>query len=360
MAFYNRDAPLVKHIARDGDSEGRPDLLERFRLLDVHMVDEVHPRTDQGAAVADGICLTDHGPEHISTVIRRIGELAYNHGRFCISPYEAYLLAVAAHFHDVGNVYGRKKHERRARNELFDLEEALIGRDIFEKRKISDIAAAHGGRSIGDSKDTIGLMPDDKAVRKLAAILRFADELADDHTRTSAGHRKIMDEHKHVKRESEIYHAYAERLHEVSIDHDSRSVSLRFNVLPQHLRRQYYKDGKRRYLIDEVFCRTLKVHREQVYCGKFMTPDIVSDIVDVEINVCTARYEHVLGKFHYTLEQTGYPEYLGDFHALVADYGLANVQGRTIAGRIEDLLAGAATDGRPLDLNNGPWRRRWW
>ena len=353
MAFYNSGARIVQHIATGGDDcRG---LLERFTRLDKHLVDRVHPSIGQGTALADGILLTDHGPEHISTVIRRIGDLVYVNGRFNVRPYEAYLLAVAAHFHDVGNVYGRKKHERRAHSELFGLSDELTGENTIEKRKISDIAQAHGGHA-GRSKDTIGALPYDRAVRKLAAILRFADELADDRTRTSPTLQKILVEHKEARMESEIYHVYADRLREVEVDHDSHGVRLSFEVLPCHLRKQYWKDGKQCYLIDEIFDRTLKVHREQVYCGKFMAPDIISESTYVEIGVCSHNYERILGKFHYTLEQKGYPDHINDFRVLVSEYGLSGLEGRIVAEGIGDLLESIGDTemdgGTPLDLNS--------
>lgn len=351
MAFYNSDARIVRHIA--ADDEAGDELFARFNRLDVHLVDKVHPSIGQGSALSDRILLTDHGPEHISTVIRRIGDLTFDRGEFKISPYEAYLLAVAAHFHDVGNVYGRHEHERRTHSELFSLEHELTGEDTIEKRKIAAIAQAHGGR-IDGSKDTINALPDDKTLRKLAAILRFADELADDHTRTSKKLRDILGESEEARKESEIYHLYADRLRDVYVDHRSRGVKLCFEVLPCHLCQQYWKDGERRYLIDEIFERTLKVHREQVYCGKFMVPDIVSEVTDVEISVCSASYENILGRFHYTLEQTGYPDHISDFGVLVADYGLSDLEGYVVADGIGEVLKDAADlapGAQPVDLN---------
>lgn len=351
MASYNSKAKIVRHIA-DGD-DPLVDLLERFIRLDKHMVNKVHPSIGQGAALADGIVLTDHGAEHISTVILRIGELAYDEGQFKVTPYDAYLLAVAAHFHDVGNVYGRKKHERRTHSELFQLGVDLTGEDTIEKRKIASIAQAHGGYTAG-SKDTISALPYDKTVRKLAAILRFADELADDYTRTSPTLWNMLRENEAARKESEIYHVYADRLRVVKIDHRSHRVKLRFEVLPCHLRQQYWKDGQQRYLIDEIFERTLKVHREQIYCAKFMAPDIVSDVTDVKISVCSTNYERILGRFHYTLEQKGYPDHIADFRALVAPYGLSDLEGQAVAEGIGEVLSDAANVApgeQPVDLN---------
>lgn len=319
MTDYNDKAPLVLHIKKD--KNGGPELYERFVMLDRHLVNEVHRSVEKGAAAIDGIWLNNHGPKHISTVIRRIGELVSADRQFTVTPYEAYLLAVATHFHDIGNVFGRTGHEKRARSELFRLSPLLTGDDTIEKRKIADIAEAHGGKVDG-SEDTIGSLPNDAPTRRLAAILRFADELADDYTRTWDIDERAMKESERIRKKSEIYHLYSQRLRSVKIDHDSRSVELIFDVLPSHLKKMYYKDGKQRYFLDEIFERTLKVHREQTYCSRFMMPNVVSDRISVKIDVCTPGYDDVLGRFVYTLEQKGYPSYIRDFGALVEEFGL--------------------------------------
>lgn len=92
MTDYNDKAPLVLYIKKD--KEDGPALYKRFVDLDRHLVDKVHKDVEKGVAAADGIWLTDHGPKHISTVIRRIGELV-SAGRDLkvkptIAPYEAY------------------------------------------------------------------------------------------------------------------------------------------------------------------------------------------------------------------------------------------------------------------------------
>ena len=66
-----------------------------------------------------------------------------------------------------------------------------LGKDMVEKKAILDIAKAHGGKVNGD-KDTISKLHDkglilgnDIRYQKIAAILRFADELADDSQRAA-------------------------------------------------------------------------------------------------------------------------------------------------------------------------------
>ena len=57
--------------------------------------------------------LTDHGPQHIETVISRASDLI--RARSCdLSSYEVFLLLAAIHLHDVGNIHGRTGHQYTA------------------------------------------------------------------------------------------------------------------------------------------------------------------------------------------------------------------------------------------------------
>ena len=73
------------------------------------LTEQVHPYVGTGAALKDGGFLTDHGPKHIDTVIQRASSLLAHPSQSFpqISAYEVYILLLAIHFHDVGNIFGR-------------------------------------------------------------------------------------------------------------------------------------------------------------------------------------------------------------------------------------------------------------
>lgn len=350
---------LVEHISASEDGyevkrrSPTVDYLSRYIALSEHLDREVHPKVNAGASAMDSIWLTDHGPEHIATVISRMDDLTYQHGRYVVSPYEAYILLVAAHMHDIGNVFGRSEHEGRVRNVLFEMEDSLVGDDNIEKRMICDIAIAHGGRIADDeavpnaiAMDTIGRMPHERPIRKLAAILRLADELADDRTRSNALDLEVLAKNETYERQSQIHHVYAQRLHPPIVNHQTRTIKLMFEMLVEHVVQQYYKRGTKQYLLDEIFERTLKTHREQVYCGRFMSPDILLDHVEVEIMICAENYSEVLARLNYVLEQA-YPTYISRIVDVVP--ALNGMSGQHLAGTIENIVE--EYDGSPINLN---------
>ena len=314
---------------------------DRFKRLDEYLNANIHLTVNQGAAANGDGWLTDHGIRHIKTVIRRADALVDIGDSLFLTPYEVYLLLVAIHFHDVGNVFGRDRHETKIAVLMQDLDETLIGADGMERRMIRDIAMAHGGYVDIEEidKDTIGQLTwehsDDRSeprVQLLAALLRFADELADDHTRTS---RFLVNSN--LLRKSEAYHIYADRLRKVVIRPVNRRVSLLFEMNQTHAETKYWKGRRKVYLYDEIIERTLKMHREQVYCLRFMQPHVRIDMIDVSIVITTDDYMTVLKKITFSLFQRGYPDRPTSLGEVDVEASVAALTGKTLHRQISRI-----------------------
>jgi hypothetical protein len=219
-----------------------------------------------------------------------------------------YLLLTAIHFHDVGNIFGRKSHEKRC-GDILELLGAQAGPDMPEKRVIIQIAAAHGGLADGD-KDTIGKLAPayeyilGKRIRPqlLAAVLRFADELADDRTRAD----RFLLEMGKIPKESEVFHLYSQALESVVVEEDS--IYLGYELRRKDGLKRYPRQGSRVYLLDEIVERTLKMHRERIYCMRFLPIELKLGTIRVKITVGSNDFLHVLHEYFYRLEERGYPE----------------------------------------------------
>ena len=157
-------ARALKAKRKDDDSYPRHDVdyYERFVKLDDHLNKHVHPSVNQGATAAGqafanqettaadqkrAIWLTDHGPKHIETVIRRASELAFAPDPV-LSPYEVYILLLAIHFHDVGNIFGRERHEQRITSST----QARTTRAAPQRAIFSDFAAPILSDSMDDAR----------------------------------------------------------------------------------------------------------------------------------------------------------------------------------------------------------------
>ena len=98
---------------KDQFPTGKGDLVASFKYIEDYMNQNCHPNTTLGAALHGDGLLTDHGVEHVKMVIQNAGKLVGDMQYKRLNGYEIYLLLLAIHFHDVGNVCGRQEHEKK-------------------------------------------------------------------------------------------------------------------------------------------------------------------------------------------------------------------------------------------------------
>ena len=281
----------------------------------------MHKWVNQSSAIASGkgressILLTDHGKDHVDTVIRRAAELCNANEQNILTAYESYVLLLAIQLHDVGNILGRDDHEKKISDVLTGTEAStLLGKDQIEKRMIKDIAMAHGGLADGSgNKDTIGALKypivhernnSDIRTHLLAAILRFADELAEDHTRTS----RFLIDNGQIPRICEIYHQYADRLRRLKINTKDRRIDLTFQINEAVAKKKYEKNGRKIYIADEIVARMEKMHTEHAYCNRYMRPYVMVDSINVKVELCDTKYMDVHDTISFSMRESGYPE----------------------------------------------------
>ncbi len=298
---------LAKQPARAFPGRGAVSYYRRFQQIDEYLNNNVHPHVTVSANAIDGGTLTDHGLEHIKTVIIRASELLAAKGD--LTAYEVYLLLVAIHLHDVGNLFGRDTHELNS-EEVIKRLGLLMGEDQVERNTVFQIAQAHGGSIAGD-KDKISRLPPGEPVlgqsvreQMLAAILRFADELADERSRAAGFLLQLSKIHP----TSEVYHKYAHSLQSVMVDAKGGAVDLHFDMPIVDACKTFGKGDQQVYLLDEIYERTMKAHRERTYCMRFLRPQISIERIDVEIKVYGHDYNKELAKIPYRLQESGYPE----------------------------------------------------
>lgn len=265
------------------------------------------------------VYLNKHGLSHIPVVIDRATEILIASG--CeITPYECYLLLCAIQFHDVGNFFGRDDHERKCIDIMLNDVKDQAGSDTAEKNKIIAIASAHGGLLHGSINTISGLFEEADLMNQrvrfqlLAALLRLADELAEDSKRAD---RFLMQKDK-IPEKSIIYHQYSSALHSNIIE--DGEIRFTFEYSESIARNKYsklkkIKSGKIKvynvYLLDEIYERTLKTHVEKEYCMKFIRNHAANEIQDIRVDI-TVYPEYDLSdcepkRVTYSLRDKGYP-----------------------------------------------------
>jgi hypothetical protein len=338
---------------------GKRNYVTDFLSLDDHLNKFVHTKTEVLQRIADNTgYLTDHGPEHIKMVMHRAASLIClpsDTAEFDtkLSPYEVFILIMAIHFHDVGNRYGREGHETR----ILEVMARLSQMQVFsstEQRLIAKIASTHGGK-VGHDKDTIRkILPEGTRFfggvsyrpQLIAAILRLADELAEDNSRADTFALLGPSE---IPEESLIYHKYAERIDSIAINVLERKLELEFSLYHDDVQTQYGKgkdsDGvlMKRFLLDEVLDRTKKTFLEAIYCNRFLREELGISFTTVNVQISPFDNSNSLEPFRaeikYSLKETGYPfeNQSVDISSLCPE--LKNLSGASLKNELQTLEA---------------------
>ena len=209
--------------------------------------------------------LTDHSERHIRNVQDNAARLIGDEGKNKYSGAELYFLALSILFHDVGIINGRKGHNKKV-TEIYNKIRNNESHFNQERRLILKAVAAHCGESSKSDKDTLNELEEKSdlyghalRLRELAAVLRFADELAEGPQRTS----DYMIENHSFSDGSLIYHEYAQ-ITRPFIDRGGSRIAVSYDIDCNQC-----KDLKK--LLVFTYRRVLKLDLERRYC-KYYAP----------------------------------------------------------------------------------------
>ena len=206
--------------------------------------------------------LTDHSESHIQDVLDKAWKLIIdNDGHVGFNAVELYLLCTCILFHDVGNIYGRVEHNIKVAD-IYNSIRGDISQCSQERQLVLRVVRAHCGKTKDGGKDTLfevepnsNLYDQHVRLRELAAILRFADELAEGAHRTS----QYMINKGLIHKDSLVFHKYAS-VSEYHIDKGEGRIVLMYNI-------DYpLSDISLKDLLEFVYKRILKLDAERRYC----------------------------------------------------------------------------------------------
>jgi hypothetical protein len=95
-----------------------------------------------------------------------------------------------------------------------------------------------------------------------------------------------------------------------------------FDITRDDATQMYGKGDKQVYLLDEIFDRSLKMHRERIYCMRFLRPSISIDKIEVSIRIYPPRYiDDPIVTIDYRMEEAGYPNESDEFLSICPALG---------------------------------------
>lgn len=276
------------------------DWLEKFSSFEKYM-GNYHENVNLGIAVSKDGLLTDHGPEHINSVMRHAVDIIYDPMQ--LTGYEIYILMCAIHFHDLGNITGRLEHEKKIGEIMSKVADDLV-LSRLQREVIRTIAMAHGGYTDGD-KDTIKYLLSRDAYagagirpQLLASVLRFADEVSDDLNRSEF--KGI-----NIPYENRVFHDYSKSLEPISVT--GNTMKLNYFISYEQTQEKTSGPSGEVYLYDEILRRLEKMMIELEYCRKYAEGMICITTLDVEIHIYDSL-DNEIEKIPIRLTLQGYPD----------------------------------------------------
>ncbi len=245
--------------------------------------------------------LNDHGEKHIKKVVEKASEIIANNFVF-FSPYEFFFLLIAIQIHDAGHIInGRDEHAKNAQLIINKIGKESITN--IERKYISQIAKSHSGKNdpIGNLNENQYVNNQSINLKRIAAIVRLADELADDTTRASS----FLLDNNLINDQSRIFHCYSQCLNSCVVD--TGQIKMWFYLNDEHLKQKMQLGVKNVYLLDEIYDRTIKTFLESIYCNRFLPEDIRINLVDVKIEIESELEDLVPKEITYRIVEKGYP-----------------------------------------------------
>jgi len=231
--------------------------------------------------------LSDHGENHIMDVLDNAYELLV-HRKYdpsthkliseeieTIEAIQLYFICILILFHDVGNltVDRKRHHEKEVIRQVYNHVRKLETEFDDEQVLVPEVASKHSGTASDGSKDTIGelgILPSHLFgvkihTKKCAALLRFADELAEGPQRTSIFMNKFYNFP--YDSNSVIYHKYAE-ITKINIDREHERICIRYNFILRVTDGKIEESNNSEFiaLFNFAIIRMLKVDAERKYC----------------------------------------------------------------------------------------------
>lgn len=243
--------------------------------------------------------LSDHSQRHIENVLDNIYKLIcediadsqdpnkYLTGTPLLTGLDLYFLCQVALFHDVGNFYGRNKHNQKITDIIKKaFEDLFSGEHRRERKLIAEAGRVHTGKGMDGSDDSLSdlrsksehIQGDHIHYCSIAAIIRFADELAEGPQRTSA----FMQEEGKILEENLIYHKYASCTH-IKIDAPNHRVSISYeiNIDTESDKTSDQIEAELRELLEFIYGRIIKLDQERKYFNYYN--EVTTQIKEVQV-----------------------------------------------------------------------------
>lgn len=247
------------------ERNGNDSLLANYILTREYLFKNIYPEI--GSRLPD---FTYHDGSHVINVLENIFQLL-DDILDRISCETLYFICLSTLFHDVGLIYGRDEHQKK----IGDIYNSTLGRESIqkfgnEKIIITKAVEAHSGKAIDNTNDTLKYLNKLSGyseminIQEIAAILKFADELAEGGQRTS----DYFLENNIYNKNSKIFHRYSQAYQSV-ISVKNNKLAITYNIilnLNDSNDLIIDQDIGLEIFLEFIYERLIKIDDERKYC----------------------------------------------------------------------------------------------
>ena len=173
----------------------------------------------------------DHGHAHVQRVLERLDALLGDDPYEFVNSHELFMCVAAIVFHDIGILRSRRDHPAHAQK-IIDEAPLRHFTDELERQIIGLACATHG--SSGDIYRAFDAFAGEYVVlggtrvepRKIAALVRLADELDEDRRRANELAERILE----TPPDSKVFWEFCRRVHGIDVSHEQQLIIIDFSV----------------------------------------------------------------------------------------------------------------------------------
>jgi hypothetical protein len=243
----------------------------KYRLMKDRLLNVEYEHWAAGFAYGN-----NHGRGHITRVLENLDHLLGPKPLANISSYELFLAMMAVLYHDIGILRKREKHEEISKILLEGDDQDAYIINKFDKEIIAAAVVSHSSSKDIEQEcrrfSTEEIVGGQKArPRVVAALVRLADELDEDHRRADAILQLRLD----VPAESAFFWYFCQRIPGVRPNLGAKRIDIGFVPDPQDTNRYGpVPGGKIRHFV--MFCaeKFEKINQERVKMNRFLPEEL--------------------------------------------------------------------------------------
>lgn len=245
------------------------DLYSRYSVLKDYLLKNVY--TYWGQSFPGG---NDHGPEHIARVLEYLDKLLGPNAARALNVYELFLAMMAILYHDVGVLRQRDKHADISKWFLEQEEKSYIfgehDRGIIAAAVVSHSSSKNIEEELSGFLETEPIGGHTVRPRVIAALVRFADELDEDHRRANSTAAEFLP----LPERSKRYWDFCRRVIGIDLKQSDRQIHFNVQFEDEDVGRILADDEGGRSFVSWFAEKLAKINRERGVVNKFLPPEI--------------------------------------------------------------------------------------